>query len=79
MKSGEYPATIARKYGMTTGELLALNGITDPRKLQVGQVLKVSGSGSAANVDSRTETVVAPAPAFKPVAATPAPTFSTPI
>jgi LysM repeat protein len=60
VKSGEYPATIARKYGMTSGELLALNGITDPRKLQVGQVLKVSGSGSAANVDSRTETVVAP-------------------
>jgi len=63
VKSGEYPATIARKYGMTTGELLALNGITDPRKLQVGQVLKVSGSGSASNVDSRSETVVAPASA----------------
>lgn len=63
VKSGEYPATIARKYGMTTGELLALNAITDPRKLQVGQVLKVSGSGSSSNVDSRTETVVAPAPA----------------
>jgi LysM repeat protein len=63
VKSGEYPATIARKYGMTTSELLALNGITDPRKLQVGQKLKVSGSGSSANVASRTETVVAPAPA----------------
>jgi LysM repeat protein len=63
VKSGEYPATIARKYGMTTGELLALNGITDPRKLQVGQVLKVSATGSAANVASRTETVVAPAAA----------------
>ena len=37
---------------MTTDELLALNGITDPRKLQVGKVLKVSGSDSAANVDS---------------------------
>jgi len=34
-----------------------MNGITDPRKLQVGQKLKVSASGSAANVDSRTETV----------------------
>lgn len=60
VQSGEFPATIARKYGMTSGELLALNGITDPRKLQVGKVLKVSGSGSAQNVDSRTETVVAP-------------------
>lgn len=65
VQPGEFPATIARQYAMTTGELLALNGITDPRKLQVGQVLKVSGSGSAANVDSRTETVVAPAPATR--------------
>jgi LysM repeat protein len=63
VKAGEYPATIARQYGMTTGELLALNGITDPRKLQVGQVLKVSASGSAENVASRMETVVAPAAA----------------
>lgn len=78
VKSGEYPATIARKYGMTTSELLALNSITDPRKLQVGQVLKVSGSGSAANVDSRTETFVAPVPAFRSVTTTSAPSFSAP-
>ncbi|MDP4643893.1 MAG: LysM peptidoglycan-binding domain-containing protein [Opitutales bacterium] len=63
VKAGEYPATIARKYGMTSGELLALNGITDPRTLQIGQTLKVSTSGSAANVDTKTETVVAPKPA----------------
>ncbi len=74
VKPGEYPATIARQYGMPTGELLALNGITDPRKLQVGQVLKINGSGSAANVDSRTETVVSPAPATaSPTPASPAP------
>jgi LysM repeat protein len=52
VKSGEYPGKIASQYGMTTDELLALNGITDPRNLQVGKVLKVSGSDSAANVDS---------------------------
>ena len=52
VKSGEYPGKIASQYGMTTDELLDLNGITDPRKLQVGKVLKVSGSDSAANVDS---------------------------
>ncbi len=72
VKAGEYPATIARKYGMTSGELLALNGITDPRKLQVGQVLQVSASGSASNVDSRTETVVAP-PAAQSTGQTAAP------
>ena len=52
VKSGEYPGKIASQYGMTTDELLSLNGITDPRKLQVGKVLKVSGSDSADNVDS---------------------------
>ena len=52
VKSGEYPGKIASQYGMTADELLALNGITDPRKLQVGKVLKVRGSDSAANVDS---------------------------
>jgi LysM repeat protein len=63
VRSGEYPAKIARQYGMTTSELLAMNGISDPRKLRVGQELTVSGSGSAANVDSRVETVERSAPA----------------
>lgn len=67
VRSGEYPAEIARRYGMTTNELLALNGIDDPRTLRVGTELKVSASGSARNIDSRSETVEtstsAPAPA----------------
>ena len=42
---------------MTTDELLALNGITDPRKLQVGKVLKVSGSSANANVDPPAQVV----------------------
>jgi lysozyme len=66
VKAGEYPATIARQYGMTASELLAINGITDPRKMQIGQKLKVSSTGSAANVASKTEMVVAPKPAPNP-------------
>ncbi|MGC6424214.1 MAG: LysM peptidoglycan-binding domain-containing protein [Lentimonas sp.] len=57
VQAGEYPEGIARKYGMTSSELLALNGITDPRKLQIGQVLNVRGSESASKVDSKIETV----------------------
>lgn len=57
VKSGEYPGKIASQYDMTTDELLALNGITDPRKLQVGKVLKVSGSSSTANVDPPAQVV----------------------
>lgn len=60
VKAGEYPARIARQYGMTASELLAMNSITDPRKLRIGQKLMVNGSGRAENVDSRVETVVAP-------------------
>jgi LysM repeat protein len=63
VKAGEYPATIARQYGMTASELLALNGITDPRKMQIGQKLKVSSTGSVANVVAKTATVVAAEPA----------------
>jgi len=69
VKSGEYPATIARQYGMTTTELLAINGITDPRKIQIGQKLKVRPTGSSANVAAKTETVVAPETAAVPVVA----------
>lgn len=71
VRAGEYPATIARQYGMTTSELLAVNGIADPRKLQVGQRLKVNTAGSMAGVDINTETVVetAPAPPSPPVPA----------
>ncbi len=57
VKSGEYPGKIASQYGMTTDELLVLNGITDPRKLQVGKVLKVSGSSANANVDPPAQVV----------------------
>jgi LysM repeat protein len=74
VQAGEFPATIARKYGMTSGELLALNGITDPRSLQIGQVLNVNASGSSANVDSRTETFSnARSTTLIPAAVTPAP------
>ena len=72
VKAGEYPGTIARQYGMTTSELLAVNGITDPRKIQIGQKLKVSSTGSAANIDSKVETVkTVKASVAKPVVAAP--------
>ena len=57
VEAGEVPGAIARRYGMTTSELLALNDISDARRLQVGQVLRVGATGSAENVATRTETV----------------------
>lgn len=41
VQKGENPVTIAKKYGVSQEELLKLNAIEDPRKLRIGQVLRV--------------------------------------
>ena len=41
VRKNENPAKIARDHGCTYEELLKLNNIKDPKKIQVGQVLKV--------------------------------------
>ncbi len=41
VKSGDTLTSIARSFGLTTVELSKANKITDPKKLQLGQVLKV--------------------------------------
>jgi len=41
VKAGETPGEIARKYGMNVEELMESNGITDPRKMRIGQTLVV--------------------------------------
>ena len=46
VKPGETASEIAQKYGMDTGELLLLNGIDDPRRLQIGQELRVTSASS---------------------------------
>lgn len=42
VRAGENPSMIASRYGMSTRELIRLNGNFDPRKLRVGQVLKIN-------------------------------------
>lgn len=41
VKKGENPVAIARQLGVSYTDLLKLNKISDPRKVQIGQVLKV--------------------------------------
>ena len=52
---------------MTTTELLAINGITDPRSMQVGQKLKVNPGSSSA---STSKPEAQPAPSITPTAPT---------
>ena len=44
VQAGDTLSGIASKYGTTYQELAALNGISDPNIIHVGQVLKVTGS-----------------------------------
>lgn len=73
--SGESLGVIARKYGVTVGELAKANNITDPAKIRVGQALVIPG-GKHATAKSVGSTV--PKPAAAPVPAMPAPVPAVP-
>jgi len=63
VKSGETVGGIAQKYGMSTKNLMALNGIKDPRRVRAGTKLRVSGSAPAPEVSEPTTTASNEAPA----------------
>ena len=44
VKSGDTLSGIAAKYGTTYQSLASLNGISDPNKIYVGQVIKLTGT-----------------------------------
>jgi LysM repeat protein len=46
---GETLIQIAKEYGVTVEDIEQLNKITDAKKLQIGQTLKIPGSGSSAS------------------------------
>ncbi len=46
VQKGDNPYSIAKKLGVSSQELLKANGIDDPKKLQIGQVLKVPGKAN---------------------------------
>lgn len=43
VRSGDTPGGIARQFNVDTAELMRVNGISDPRRIQVGQVLQIPG------------------------------------
>src|SRR5207248_2260169 len=46
VEKGQTLYRIARTYGLTVDELMAVNGIEDPTTLRVGQQLLIPGSGA---------------------------------
>jgi LysM repeat protein len=47
VKAGDTPSGIARKFGVSTSQLMAANGISDPRKMSIGKELVIPEGGSA--------------------------------
>lgn len=71
--SGDTLGSIAQRHGVKQGDIAVLNNITDPRKLRVGQVLKLPAGAKAAPV-------AAPKPAAPAVSSpAPEPAFSAPV
>ncbi len=81
VQSGETLGGISKRLGVSIQALMDLNGISDPRKLAAGQVLKVpTGASSSSSASSKpapkpaASTTPAPAPVLvQPVQTTPAP------
>ena len=80
LKSGETLGALSKRYGVPTEEIMAINNITDPRKIRAGQKLVIpgsrgaSGGAAAATATPRPATATpAPAPAPAPVVPEPPP------
>ncbi len=56
VRSGDTLSGIASRYGTTAAKLASINGIANPNRISVGQVLKLSGGSSTSNT-SNTGTV----------------------
>ncbi|MGE9290816.1 MAG: LysM peptidoglycan-binding domain-containing protein, partial [Puniceicoccales bacterium] len=63
VQSGETVSGIAYRYGMSVTELLAVNGIDDPRRLRAGTELKVKPASSTSKLSSpsSSESILLPA------------------
>jgi len=48
--AGETLYHIANEYGVSVGRLMAVNGLSDPRELRVGEVLMIPGAYRAASI-----------------------------
>ena len=57
MKTGEYLYNLARKYHVTLELLMKANNITDPKRMQTGQKLKVPKVSFSIVVDKNTNTL----------------------
>jgi peptidoglycan endopeptidase LytE len=73
VQAGDTLSSIAARFGTSFQALAALNGIANPNLIEVGQVLRVSGSAPVVSAAAATVTIAAasssPAPAYSAEAA----------
>ena len=62
VKSGDTLSAIAERLGVSVDELISLNSITDPTKLEVGQVLRIPSARVASPTPRRTPAASTPTP-----------------
>jgi len=62
VKTGDTISSIARRYGVSSANLMAWNKITDPTRLGIGQVLTIQGSITDVSQAPKAVRVTAPAP-----------------
>jgi LysM repeat protein len=60
VQRGDSVSSIAASFGVSTQELIALNGITDPDKIQAGQTLQLPPSTVVVTAPAAPEASVAP-------------------
>lgn len=66
VKAGDTISAIARRYHTSSKSLMALNGIEDPTRLSVGQVLQIPGTQKTVAASNTPAPAPAPAAAPKP-------------
>jgi len=62
VKAGEKLSTIARKYGVTVGEIATANNIADPSKIRAGQQLVIPNGSTAGENTAKTAAPAETAP-----------------
>src|SRR4029077_2921839 len=60
VERGDSLYRIAQEYGITTDALIQANGLTDPRALEVGQILMIPGRDLAASDGLSDQWVIPP-------------------
>lgn len=70
VQSGETVSGIANRYGMTSAELLSVNGIDDPRRLRAGAELKVKPASATSKLSTPSSSNSVTSPIILPPRAT---------